>query len=275
MKPLVSICCLAYNHGKFIEDAIKGFLMQDVDFDMEIIILDDASTDNTPNIVKKYEQKYPKLIRGIYHSTNQKPITNIPMFGAYLLPEAQGKYIALCEGDDFWIDIVKLKKQVEILENNERYTLCSHATQVKNYIDGEQDYTIQLMSNSSTIPVEKIIQGEGMPHTSSLLFRRELVEQLPEFYKENNNGDIPLVLLCASKGEVYYIDKTMSVYRKGINGSWTRNVKLNPFKYIDHTLTYIKMLYNFNEFTDYKYNKMLLKRIEFLKQRIVDNAKLL
>ena len=107
-NPLVSICCITYNHEKFIKDAIEGFLMQKTDFPIEILIHDDASTDGTTEIIKKYEKEYPDLIHAVYQTENQysqgKKVFPI------LANQASGKYIALCEGDDYWTDPLKLQK---------------------------------------------------------------------------------------------------------------------------------------------------------------------
>lgn len=115
--PLVSICCTTYNHGKFIQDAIEGFLMQKTNFPIEIIIHDDASTDNTATIVKQYAEKHPGLIITILQTINQYS-QGIKPWPNFVFPKARGKYIALCEGDDYWTDPLKLQKQVDFLEGN-------------------------------------------------------------------------------------------------------------------------------------------------------------
>ncbi len=116
-KPLVSICCITFNQKAYIKDCIDGFLMQKTNFNFEILIHDDASTDGTQEIISEYELKYPNLIKAILQLENQyskgiKPLVK------YIFPIAQGKYIALCEGDDYWTDPFKLQKQVDFLETN-------------------------------------------------------------------------------------------------------------------------------------------------------------
>ncbi len=120
--PLVSICCLAYNHEFFIRKCIDGFLMQKTNFPIEILIHDDASTDKTADIIREYEAKYPDIIKPIYQVENQYP--KVTWFsGTYQYPRAKGKYIASCEGDDYWTDPYKLQKQVDFLEENAEYGL--------------------------------------------------------------------------------------------------------------------------------------------------------
>lgn len=123
-KPLVSICCLAYNHEKYISECLDGFLMQKVDFDFEILIHDDASTDNTAEIIKIYQTKYPEIIKPIYQKENQYSKGVSPTF-KYNFPRSKGKYIAMCEGDDYWTDPFKLQKQVDFLETHKDYIITS------------------------------------------------------------------------------------------------------------------------------------------------------
>lgn len=129
---MVSICCLTYNHEKFIKDALEGFVNQKTSFKYEILIHDDASTDGTVEIIKEYEKKYPDLIKPIYQKENQYS-KKIRATLTYQFPRANGKYIAMCEGDDYWIDENKLQKQFDILEKNNDISLCVHDSISKNY----------------------------------------------------------------------------------------------------------------------------------------------
>lgn len=131
--PLISIACITYNHEKYIRRCIEGFLNQKTSFEIEIIIHDDASTDNTANIVKEYADKYPNLILTILQTEN-KFSEGIKIWPTFVYPRARGKYIAFCEGDDYWTDPLKLQKQSDFLEANPEYSLCSHET-FYTYID--------------------------------------------------------------------------------------------------------------------------------------------
>ena len=129
--PLVSICCITYNHEDYITDAIESFLMQKTNFDFEIIIHDDASTDKTAEIVREYEKQYPGIIKPIYQTENQYSRgIKVEMF---CFVKTKGKYIAFCEGDDYWIDENKLQKQVDFMETHSEYSLCTHAARTVNY----------------------------------------------------------------------------------------------------------------------------------------------
>lgn len=120
----VSICCLVFNHGKYIKKCIDGFLMQKANFAYEIIIHDDCSTDGTIDILKEYEKKYPRIIKVIYETENQYSKGGMQMEDLFLYPHAHGEYIALCEGDDFWVDPYKLQRQVDFLDSHSEYGLC-------------------------------------------------------------------------------------------------------------------------------------------------------
>lgn len=137
-KPLVSISCITYNHDPYIRDCLDGFLKQKTDFSFEILINDDASSDDTASIIKEYEAKYPNLIKPIYQLENQYSKGQRGINIKYNFPRAKGKYIAICEGDDYWTDPYKLQKQVNFLENNPSYNFCftrfytlNQSTQVK------------------------------------------------------------------------------------------------------------------------------------------------
>ena len=125
---LVSIDCTTYNHGKYISDALDSFLMQNTNFKYEILVHDDASTDDTPKIIKEYESIYPDLIKPIYQKENQYS-KGLRVSGINLR-RARGKYIAVCEGDDYWIDPYKLQKQVDYMESHPECSMCTHAAYI-------------------------------------------------------------------------------------------------------------------------------------------------
>lgn len=132
-NPLLTIGCITYNHADYISQCIEGFLMQKTTFPFEIIIHDDASTDGTSEIVKKYADKYPDLIKAIIQTENQYSKGG-RIYHRFIHPISRGKYIATCEGDDYWTDPYKLQKQVDFLEANPKYVFCGH--NFMNNIDG-------------------------------------------------------------------------------------------------------------------------------------------
>ena len=121
--PLVSICCIAYNQQKYIRQALESFLMQRTDFNFEVIIHDDASTDGTTEIIREYESKFPGIIKPIFQTINKYQSEGLNFQFKYVFPKAKGKYITFCEGDDYWIDPLKLQKQVDFLELHKDFGL--------------------------------------------------------------------------------------------------------------------------------------------------------
>jgi glycosyltransferase involved in cell wall biosynthesis len=142
--PLVSICCLTYNHEPYIRQCIEGFLIQKTTFPIEILIHDDASTDNTADIIREYEAKFPNIIKPIYQIENQYS-KGVGVTRVFQFPRSKGKYIAMCEGDDYWIDPLKLQKQVDFLEQNPDYGL------VHTNCEGLNKGKIQPMQNSQLV----------------------------------------------------------------------------------------------------------------------------
>jgi len=249
--PLVSIWMITYNHEKYIAQAIESVLMQDTNFDFEIVIGEDCSTDHTRQIVKDFEKKYPEIIHAIYHEKNVGANRNAFEF---TLPQCRGKYIALCEGDDFWTDPKKLQKQVDFMESNSEFTCCYHNAQIKFEGVRGKDHLFNSMYQKDTLVVQDIINGIRIP-TASMLYRNEALE-IPEWINQIYNGDLALRLLLASKGNIKYIDQVMSVYRvqQGGLNSTMRRAKIQQHVVI--------LLSYFNFFTNFKYKKHVDERIE-------------
>lgn len=217
-RPVVSICCLTYNHESFIRQCINGFLMQEVNFKYEIIVHDDASIDATQEILKQYAKQYPSIFKLILQNENQysKGIDVIPL----LLSQATGAYIALCEGDDYWTDPLKLQKQVDFLEREHRYVMCSHvcdylyndtAKIINNIVESDKIYTIR-----------ELVNGEWYFQTLSLVFRREAIN-LYTLSKYHTCVDAVLVFeLLRYGGFGMRLKESMGVYRYHNGGDWSQ-----------------------------------------------------
>ncbi|MDM0763063.1 glycosyltransferase [Clostridium perfringens] len=268
---MVSINCITYNHEKFIEQTLKSFLNQKTNFKFEILIHDDASTDNTQNIIKKYSEKYPNIIKPILQKENQYSKGTKRIGYLFNTKRANGKYIAFCEGDDYWNDDLKLQKQVDIMENNKDISMCFHSAIIKDESNGsereEKAYNKSCFSNIRDI----ILNGGGFCPTASLMYRNDLLEDFPEFYLNAHVGDYPLQMILASLGKVYYINEPMCVYRTKVKGSWSSRAfsKDNIFeKIIKNNKNDIKLLNNFNEFTNKKFNDFINEKIKRCKFNI-------
>jgi len=259
MSVLVSINCITYNHEKYIRDAIESFIMQKTTFDFEILIGEDCSTDGNRKIVDEYVSKFPNRIRLITSDNNVGAQNNL----LRLFVNSKGKYIAICEGDDYWIDPYKLQKQVDYMESHSECSFCFHAAEIVQ-VDKKPTGNIMRRYNNNCISSTEdiIIRGGGFCPTASLLFPAKLIENLPEFYINAKTGDYGIQMILASKGYAFYIDKIMSAYRTGVPGSWTSqllavsNIETKIIKYYEDD---IKLLDNFNKYSDYKYSNAVEK----------------
>jgi len=148
-NPLVSVSCITYNHEPYIRQCLDGFLMQQCDFEYEILIHDDASTDGTSEIIREYQEKYPEIIKPIIQTENQWSQGVRGIMAKFNFSRARGKYIALCEGDDYWTDPLKLQKQVDFLENNPEYSLVCGGYKSLNTTNGEEKIIINNVEDSS------------------------------------------------------------------------------------------------------------------------------
>lgn len=227
-KPVVSICCITYNHELYIEDALKGFLTQETDFPFEILIHDDASTDRTADIIRQYEAKYPRLIKPIYQTENQYS-QGVKVSFKFNFPRASGEYIAMCEGDDYWVDKFKLQKQHRILEKYKELDLVVHDAFTCN-ANGEilQENWSGNYFKDKVISVKKVftVHGQFAP-TVSYFFRNKNLEVLNAF-QDAPIGDL-LIEIVLGKNGIYAMSDIMSAYRTNVSGSWTVN-EFNKFE---------------------------------------------
>jgi glycosyltransferase involved in cell wall biosynthesis len=211
-KPKVSICCIAFNHENFIRKALDGFMMQKTDFAFDVLIHDDASTDNTAEIIREYELKYPDIIKPLYQTENQWR-KGLRGSSVHNFPRATGKYIALCEGDDYWTDPTKLQRQVDFLDTHPEYSLVAENGLVLNTEKNTQ-YNFNDFDECD-IDVNQLLGKRKFP-TASAMFRREYIGA--EFQQLKHKGDVILWCYLASKGKVRYFPNISSVYSRGLHG---------------------------------------------------------
>lgn len=213
-RPLmVSIKCLAYNHESFIRQCLEGFVMQKTNFRFEAIVHDDASTDGTAAIIREYAEKYPGIIKPIYETENQYS-KHDGSLRRIMNAHIHGKYVALCEGDDYWTDPLKLQKQVEFLEVNPQCALTYHAC--KNVFTSPcTDETLygEVVKESYTA-VETLIEYF---QTATVMYRKEIADS--ELYKKASeigctSGDNVLYLTASCFGTIQGVNEQMSVYRR-------------------------------------------------------------
>lgn len=196
--PLVVIKCLTYNHQPYIRQCLDGFIMQKTNFPFIAVIHDDASTDGTAEVVKEYEMKYPTVIKGIYQKENQYR-TNPQAIDNSIDPFITGKYIALCEGDDYWTDPLKLQKQVDFLEKNKEYVTCFHNAKILN----ESAFPIHFKKVEEREYLCKELYDDWIVPTASIMIKTDILLKKKIDYSKLLNGDIFWVMSAFEAGKVY------------------------------------------------------------------------
>ncbi len=254
-KPLVSMCCITFNHEKFITKALDSMLIQETDFPFEIIIRDDCSTDNTRNIIQEYTEKFPHIITTILETENQYSKGINPFSPAY--EKAKGKYVTILEGDDYWRDKFKLQKQVDFLEKNSEYILSYH----NSIIVDENDQQISKKKNLSPgdYTQEQMLCAEVLILTNTVMFRK--VENVTaERLDGILNADTVLWHLLGHYGKSKYQEEiTYAAYRTHSGGVWSN---LNQFEQFEKSLLirkHLKLLLNDNT----KLRKRMTNKIHY------------
>ena len=214
-KPLVSICCIAYNQERYIRETLDSFLKQKTSFPFEILIHDDASTDRTADIIREYAAAHPGIVKPLCQTENQHS-KGIAVGVTFNYPRALGKYIALCEGDDFWTDPLKLQKQFDFMEANPGYALCcSDASKLIE--ESGITYTNKLSPTSRELTYREL-NGDIHVITATIFMRRDCVnacyQTIPKLKKRKwLMGDLPLILYMAANHIVYYMSDSLACYR--------------------------------------------------------------
>ena len=222
-KPIVSVRMSTYNHEPYIAQAIEGVVMQETEYPFELIIGEDCSTDRTREIAFEYQKKYPDIIRVIAWDKNVGMRKN----GQQVRIACRGKYVAWCEGDDYWTDPRKLQKQVDYFAANPEVVLVAHRA-----------HKVDLNSNIMTTfpspqpkylrPKDIIIKGGGFFATNSMMLKKSLLQDMPDWCCWFPVGDVAVINLAIHRGKVGFINEIMSDHRVGVPGSWTtrnNNVK--------------------------------------------------
>ena len=263
---MVSVLCTVYNHEKYLKECIEGFIMQKTDFKYEVLIHDDASTDGSFDIIKEYSARYPDIIKPIFQKENQySKVKSITL--EILLPMANGKYIALCEGDDFWSDENKLQRQYEALESNPEIAMCTHRVQVFDTNAMAKAGTIPMCNmHNDTFKEESFFvlfeKCNNYPfHTSSYFINKnamiKMEKESPLFMSVFRCGDVPMMMFMAVSGGIMYIDDIMSNYRLGAEYSWHTMMNKSQNNYIRHTKNNIAAFILYDLYTDEKYSKFI------------------
>lgn len=258
----VSIMCTTYNHKNYIKNALEGFVNQKTDFRYEIVIYDDASTDGTAEIVREYAESYPDLIKAhLAHINTYNHPERKKLIKEYRAEILKGKYIALCEGDDYWIYDQKLQKQYEWMEKHPNTSLCIH-----NAIryDAERGEVLPQLINRDTgfMEAEEIFLGDsGAVPTASFFLRKKFFDTLSDSYYICPVGDDPLRYWLAYNGDIYYMNKVWSVRNYMHKGSWNYSMKANEDLRVIHLEKYLLYCSKFDQETNRKFHSVIRRKM--------------
>lgn len=264
---MVSIICNVYNHGPYIRDALEGFVKQKTNFNFEVLVHDDASTDDSPRIIQEYEKEYPELVKPILQTENQYSrgggITK-----RFQLPRVKGKYIAVCEGDDYWTDPLKLQKQVDFLEANPDYSMCACSTVWLDMRTNKQVNLCKTAIDKDVSIQEIILEKSGrIFQYGTILTKAEVFLTRPEWTWSFGVGDTPLEMYAALCGKIRMLADTMAVYRNHAAGSWTSRMEGKEFR-IRSFNRMIEGFQAFNDATQCKYDDVVTERIARIRYNI-------
>lgn len=254
---MVSVVIISYNHETYIEKCIENVLNQTTNFDFEIIISNDCSKDNTDSVIRDVIKKNnnPSNIR-YYNQENNLGMVNNTVF---VFKQSKGKYIAICDGDDYWTDSLKLQKQVDFMEANNEIVFSFHGAKT---LDNNSNFNTypknKLFKNKQIVPKDVFIsRGAAYSCTSSIMFQSQLIHILPNYFTNCFVNDFPLALLAISNGEIGYLEDEMTVYRTMADNSWSaikdKDMIFKEKKFENTMMT----LRDFDEFTNHKYHTLL------------------
>lgn len=235
---------ITYNHEKFIREAIESVLMQKTNFDYELVIGEDCSTDTTRQVCLDYQQKYPNKIKLLLPEKN---LGMMPNFIA-TLKACQGKYIALCEGDDYWTDENKLQKQVDFLETNTEYVICFHNSLELFETNPSKIFYYCSKNQKQVSTLVDLLYRNYIP-TCSVIFKNNLFENFPSWFNKLGMGDWSLHIINAQYGKIKYITEVMGVHRVHEGGVWSRR------KQSQNLLDMLKAYDVFDKYLGFKHHK--------------------
>ena len=259
----MSVSVITYNHGQYIEKCLKSILNQKTRFSFEVIIGEDGSEDSTREKCISIANKHKDHVRLFLRSRADVIYIDGSPTGRFNtienLKAAKGKYIALCEGDDYWTDEFKLQKQVDFLESNIEFNMCFHQTEVI-----ENDSKIRFFNrweSNLEFDLDYVLENQNFIATASCLFRNNI--KIPNWFYTVHAGDKVLHILNAEKGKIYYFSDSMAAYRIHQGGVWSQ---LSTIEMMEKG---IKTLEIINEGFNYKYDEKIKKRISD-RQRVID-----
>ena len=287
-KFMVCTRCLTYNHAPFITDTMQGFCMQNTSFPVVYCILDDASTDGEQDVIKSFLQNHFTLKDDIAYTKGTEDYqlmfarhnTNKYCYFAVLFLKYNhksinkdkrpyydkwvnvSKYIAVCEGDDYWTHPQKLQMQVDYMENHNDISMCSHG-----YTIVTEDKTticdIHVKSCDTLLDTGRVIENVEKPQLATLLYKANIMKHYPDFFENLSVGDYPLRVFAAISGGIYYFDSCLSCYRSLSSSSWTKKMLFDTTAYVTHLNRLIDFAERLDIYTKGDYHNNILRRIDY------------
>ena len=257
----VSIICNVYKHEAYLRDALEGFVTQKTDFPFEVLVHDDASPDGSADIIREYEAKYPEIIKPIYQTENQYS-QKVPITVTFQIPRIRGQYVAVCEGDDYWTDPLKLQKQVDFLDSHPDYSMCTCSTVWYNVKTGIRENRCRIDADTD-ISLDELIVGKkgGYFQYASIMIRTGVFTERHDWMRLFPIGDYPLVIHAALHGKVRMLADVMTVYRFYAANSWTVRMD-NDTDRARISLRMIEGLEALDKDTDYRHHEAILRRLK-------------
>lgn len=248
MNPLVSVHLLTYNHAKFIHQSIESVLAQKTTFDFEIIIGDDCSTDGTSTIVDDFAAKFPDKIKVVRGETNGGPQPN----SIRILENCRGRYMSALEGDDYWIDPLKLQKQADFMENNPDFSVCFTNCQVEYFDNNQKPYLLNENLEKDVFTIDDMIAEHEVwfMGTASLFFRFSSIWPTRPWFPKVKSGDIPMIMLASRFGKIKYLPDVTAAYRRHAAGASNSDHKDDAVFLKNRILMYTEL----DKDTEYKFH---------------------
>ncbi|MDD3333967.1 MAG: glycosyltransferase [Eubacteriales bacterium] len=272
MTPLVSICTTTYNHEKYLEKALESFLKQKTSFPFEILIHDDHSSDGTVEIIQRYAARYPEIVKPLYEEVNQYS-QNVPINETFNFPRAQGKYIALCEGDDYWTDEGKLQAQADYMEAHPDCTFCftngiiedqTGARQPREFIPYREEERTHYYAADHRYELGEMCELNFVP-TATFFFPRAVLMGMPSCFGDKmcQHGDLKMRLFFTAAGYGMYLHRFTCVYRENVAGSafqvWTKESAALTAR---RAATVTEMLRDVDEYSRHRYTPQVRKLMD-------------
>lgn len=256
---MVSVLCTVFNHEKYLRKCLEGFVGQETNFRFEIIIHDDKSTDLSKLIIEEYVKAYPYLFIPIYQSENQYS-KNKSIIEEFMLPLASGKYIAFCEGDDFWCNNKKLQLQYNYMKSNPECSICLHNSIVHDLSNQHKDKKINSWGKIHIMSAKEVFFG-WLVHTSSYFVRKEYAQK-PDFAFHYWSGDYVRLTWAYAFGNAVVLPEIMSVYNLGnASGATVLNINSSIEKLVKLIRERENYLIKYNEVTDHKFTNVIHERL--------------